>query len=469
MLAGGGGAAGRSSGLRRPSGTPRRCSIWPTRRRACPGGSPRCGGCSRRSRRRPAWSRPGRARRVCPGRSPPWRISWPRPGSLAAGLRRRPRAAGRPAPPATRPPPTWPAWRPGWPAERAGWLDAVDTHQALTEAHLQLMAARLDGMAAELAAPLADGARARSAAPPPTPPRPSRAAAWCPTRTWPWPRPGGTRRKPTRARLTGERDDLAAAVARPGPRWPTAAPWTAWPPRPRAVAGWSPGRSGPRPTPAGSRPNSAGRRAQQQRVAQELQAAAAGAAAAQAQAAAAGTTWASSRTSWPGRPRDTRRWRRGRRPCAARPGGPGPGAGSWTSWRPRWPTSGGRGSAPSAEAAARGFARRRRPAPRCSARSRPGGPRRAGDGLGGRLAALRVRRAAARRPGRPGPGRAGEVHAAARGRRGRPWPAPRRPSRRSARPATRHRGPELGGWTSGWPRSRTPRTPSTSCRRTPRR
>ena len=171
--------------------------------------------------------------------------------------------------------------------KNAALRDAVDAHQALTGAHLQLMAARLDGMAAELAAQLADG----SACPvcgSTAHPAPARAA-------------GGlvsdadlaaaaARRdaaEATRARLTRDRDDLAAAVAA---RAAVADGGT--------VDGLAAEAAVVADLVAGAERAAADvsrleteldrRRAQQQRVAEDLQAAAAALATAQAQAAAAG-------------------------------------------------------------------------------------------------------------------------------------------------------------------------------------
>lgn len=167
-------------------------------------------------------------------------------------------------------------------------LDAVDTHQALTEAHLQLMATRLDGMAGELAAQLADGS----------------ACPVCGSTAHPAPAqaPGGVvsdqdlaaaaagrdAAEAVRARLAGERDELAAAVAARaavadgGTAEDLAAEAT-------AVAGLVAAAEQAAADAGRLEAGLADHRAQQQRVAEELQDAAAALAAAEARAAAAGT------------------------------------------------------------------------------------------------------------------------------------------------------------------------------------
>ena len=172
-------------------------------------------------------------------------------------------------------------------AKNEALLAAVDEHQALAEAHLRLLAARLDGMAAELAAQLADGA----------------ACPVCGSTAHPAPAQsaGGLVSEPdlaaaaaqrdaaegVRARLTRERDELAAAVAASaavadggtvdGLAAETAAVNSLVAAAELAAADAS-----------GLEAALASARAQQQRIAQELQDAAAALAAAQARAAAAG-------------------------------------------------------------------------------------------------------------------------------------------------------------------------------------
>ncbi len=193
-----------------------------------------------------------------------------------AGLRRRAAAAADLA-----------SLAPQLAGQNAGLLDAVDTHQALTEAHLQLMAARLDGMAAELAARLADGA----------------ACPVCGSTAHPAPAQASGRlvsdqdlavaaarrdaAEAARARLTRERDDLAAAVAAraavaDGGTVDGLAAEIA------AVDGLVAGAEQAAADAGHLEADLAGRRAQQQRVAQELQDAAAALATAEAQATAAG-------------------------------------------------------------------------------------------------------------------------------------------------------------------------------------
>lgn len=171
-------------------------------------------------------------------------------------------------------------------AKNAALTNAVDSHQALTGAHLRLMAARLDGMAAELAAQLADGA----------------ACPVCGSTAHPAPaRPAGglvsdqdlaaaaARRdeaEAARAKLTCERDEVAAAVAASaavadGGTVDSLAAEAA------AVEDLVTGAERATADVGGLEAGLAGRRAQQQRLAEELQAAAAALAAAQAQAAAA--------------------------------------------------------------------------------------------------------------------------------------------------------------------------------------
>jgi DNA repair protein SbcC/Rad50 len=193
-----------------------------------------------------------------------------------AGLRRRAAAAADLA-----------SLAPRLAGQNAELLDAVDTHQALTEAYLQLMAARLEGMAAELAARLAGGA----------------ACPVCGSTAHPAPAQASgslvsdqdlaaaaARRdaaEAARARLTRERDDLAAAVAAraavaDGGTVDGLAAETA------AVDGLVAGAEQAAADAGRLEADLAGRRAQQQRVAEELQDAAAALATAQAQATAAG-------------------------------------------------------------------------------------------------------------------------------------------------------------------------------------
>ena len=171
--------------------------------------------------------------------------------------------------------------------KNAALLAAVDEHQALTEAHLRLMAARLDGMAAELAAQLADGA-ACPVCGSTAHPAPAQAAGDLVSE--PDLAAAAAQRdaaEAARARLTRERDALAAAVAASaavadggtvdGLAAETATVDSLVAEAERAAADAS-----------GLEAALAGRRAQQQRVAEELQDAAAALAAAQARAAAAG-------------------------------------------------------------------------------------------------------------------------------------------------------------------------------------
>jgi DNA repair protein SbcC/Rad50 len=171
--------------------------------------------------------------------------------------------------------------------QNAALLDAVDTHQTLTQAHLQLLAARLEGMAAELAAQLADGC-ACPVCGSTAHPAPAQAA-------------GGlvsdhdlaaaaARRdeaEAVRARLTRERDGLAAAVAASAA---VADGGTVDGLAAEAVAVGDLVAAAEQAAADAGRLEAelAGHRAQQQRVAGELQTAAATLATAQAQAAAAG-------------------------------------------------------------------------------------------------------------------------------------------------------------------------------------
>ncbi len=98
-------------------------------------------------------------------------------------------------------------------AKNAARTAAVDAHQALTEAHLALMAARLDGMAAELATRLADGAACPVCGSTAHPAPAQAAGALVSEPDLAAAAARRDRAESTRARLTRERDELAAAVA----------------------------------------------------------------------------------------------------------------------------------------------------------------------------------------------------------------------------------------------------------------
>ncbi len=171
--------------------------------------------------------------------------------------------------------------------KNAALLDAVDTHQALTDAHLRLMAARLDGMAAELAAQLAEGA-ACPVCGSTAHPAPAQAAGGLVSE--PDLAAAAARRdaaEATRAKLTCERDELAAAVAASAAvaDGGTVAGLAA---EAAAVDELVAGAERAAADVSGLEAGLADRRAQQQRVAEELQDAVAALATAQARAAAAG-------------------------------------------------------------------------------------------------------------------------------------------------------------------------------------
>ncbi len=371
-----------------------------------------------------------------------------------AGLRRRAAAAADLA-----------SLAPQLAGQNAGLLDAVDTHQALTEAHLQLMAARLDGMAAELAARLADGA----------------ACPVCGSTAHPAPAQASGRlvsdqdlavaaarrdaAEAARARLTRERDDLAAAVAAraavaDGGTVDGLAAEIA------AVDGLVAGAERAAADAGRLEADLAGRRAQQQRVAQELQDAAAELATAEAQATAAGNELGQLQDELAGaaqghssvaqrqaalvRAADTNRSL----------------AAALDQLAAALADERRAGERAEREATARDFATADQAS---SALLTPEDQAALEDQVTGwatGLAALRSR-GGRRRAGRAWiPGRLARCTRRRRPPRA-PGPGPRRPRRRPAPPTTR-RTPGSGGWSSGSPRCSRPRTSSTSCRRTPR-